>query len=163
MATVYLALGSNVGDTRAHIGQATKQLRALLIDLQTAPLYLSKAVGYTDQADFINTAVRGTTDLGPTALLAAVKTIEQRVGRTPTFHNGPREIDIDIIFYDDLQLVTDTLIIPHPEFAQRDFVLRPLQDLNPDLIDPVSYKTISVLLNNLADKQRSIYTPPESL
>lgn len=156
MATVYLALGSNVGDAQAHITQATKQLQTLLSDTKTAPLYLSKAVGYTDQADFINTVIAGSTDLEPSALLKAIKDIEQEVGRTPTFRNGPREIDIDIIFYDALVMKTDRLTIPHPEFANRDFVLRPLADLNPDLIDPVSDQSVSRLLGQLPTDELSI-------
>jgi len=154
MTTVYLALGSNTGDPPARIRQAVKLLQPLLKDLKQAPLYLSKAAGYTDQADFYNTAVSGQTDLEPTALLDRLKQIEQQVGRRPTFHHGPREIDIDIIFYDDLKLRTPELTLPHPAFAQRDFVMQPIVDLNADLIDPVSHQPVQKLLNNLTDEQR---------
>jgi 2-amino-4-hydroxy-6-hydroxymethyldihydropteridine diphosphokinase len=156
MATIYLALGSNVGDSRGHIHQAQQLLAAKLSNLKTAPLYSSKAVGYTDQPDFLNTAVSATTDLAPPDLLKLVKAIEQQVGRTASFHWGPREIDIDIIFYNDLVLKTDRLTIPHPAFAERDFVLCPLADLNPSLIDPVSGQTIATLVAKLSDKQKSI-------
>lgn len=156
MATVYLALGSNVGDSRQYIKQAIEQLGTVLDGLKQAPLYLSKAVGYTDQADFYNTAVCGTTHLTPEELLKAVKKIEANIGRTPTFRNGPREIDIDIIFYDDLILKTEELTIPHPEFANRDFVLQPLADLNPGWQDPRSGKIMQTLLNQLTPNQHSL-------
>jgi 2-amino-4-hydroxy-6-hydroxymethyldihydropteridine diphosphokinase len=156
MAKVYLALGSNVGDPVRHIKQAVEQLRPLLADLEQAPLYCSRAVGYTGQPDFINTVVSGTTKLAPVALLARLKQIEQRVGRTATFRHGPREIDIDIIFYDNLRLDAADLVIPHPEFARRDFVLQPLIDLNPDLTDPASDRTVTDLLAMLSPEHRSL-------
>jgi 2-amino-4-hydroxy-6-hydroxymethyldihydropteridine diphosphokinase len=156
MTTIYLALGSNVGDSTAYIKQAAELLRPLLSDLKQAPLYLSEAVGHTDQSNFYNTAVSGNTGLPPTAFLAYLKAIERKIGRTPTFHHGPREIDIDIIFYGDLKLETATLTIPHPDFVNRDFVLQPLLDLNPELIDPQSGQTVAALLGKLQPEQRSI-------
>ena len=156
MITVYLALGSNVGDAAGHIKQAIALLTTSLDNLKVAPLYRSKAVGYTGQADFLNTAVSGRTDLAPAALLARVKDIEAQIGRTPTFRHGPREIDIDIILYGDKQLQTDQLTIPHVSFRERDFVLRPLDDLNPALADPVSGQTVHKLLAGLPADRRSI-------
>jgi len=156
MTTVYLALGSNVGDPASHIEQTVELLSPLLGNLKRAPLYLSKAVGYTDQPDFVNTAISGTTDLAPETLLGRLKNIEQQIGRTPTFQNGPREIDIDIILYGDLDLRTADLTTPHPAFRQRDFVLQPLVDMDPDLVDPVSGQTVTNLLAKLPPEQKSI-------
>jgi 2-amino-4-hydroxy-6-hydroxymethyldihydropteridine diphosphokinase len=156
MTTVYLALGSNVGDSAGHIKRAVELLRPVLGGLQQAPLYRSRAVGYTDQPDFLNTALSGTTDLEPLELLQCLKQIERQVGRTPTFRHGPREIDIDIIFYDDLELQTPELTLPHPEFTARDFVLQPLVDLNPFLINPANGQTVQALLAQLESRQRSI-------
>ncbi len=158
MAVVYLALGSNVGDSTHHIKQATELLSKILHDMRQAPLYSSKAVGYTDQPDFLNTALSGETNLSPEELLAAVKLVEQEVGRVATFRWGPREIDIDIIFYDDLRMETDTLTIPHPRFRERDFVLRPLCDLNPELIDPISQQSVTALLAHIDSQQESVIT-----
>ena len=155
MSTVYLALGSNVGDSHATIAQAIALLaRGAVTDIRCAPLYTSKAVGYTDQPDFLNTALIGQTELPPLELLRALKQIEQRVGRIKRFRWGPREIDIDIIFYDDELLNTAELVIPHPRFAERSFVLQPLVDLDADLVDPLSGQTVAQLLKGL---------PPESL
>lgn len=156
MITVYLALGSNVGDSQKKLHAAVQLLKTILQDLRQAPVYRSKAMGYTQQPDFLNTAVCGQTDLPPQELLKKLKEIEQKVGRTPTFRWGPREIDIDIIFYGSQTLKDSDLIIPHPNFAERDFVLKPLSDLDPSLIDPISHKTVSQLLEELNPKQRSI-------
>lgn len=156
MATVYLALGANTGDPAGQIRQAITLLTQTLNGLRQAPVYKSKAVGYTDQPDFLNTAVSGQTDLKPADLLATVKDIEQQVGRTPTFHHGPREIDIDLILYNSRVIKTDRLTLPHPRFRERDFVLQPLKDLAPDLKDPVTGKSVSQLLSAITASDRSI-------
>jgi 2-amino-4-hydroxy-6-hydroxymethyldihydropteridine diphosphokinase len=156
MATIYLALGSNVGDSKDYIEQAVRLLGAEVRDIQQAPVYQSKAVGYADQADFLNTAISGQTDLAPEALLVFIKTVEQKVGRTESFHWGPRQIDVDIIFYDDLKLKTKELTLPHPLFRERDFVLQPLHDLKPALIDPKTSQTVAQLLDKIAPADKSI-------
>lgn len=156
MTSVYLALGSNVGDSAGHIRQAITLLSDVLGDIRQAPVYVSKAVGYTDQPDFLNTAVGGQTALEPEELLLAVKKIERQVGRRASFHWGPREIDIDIILYGDRALNSEKLVVPHPNFRERDFVLKPLNDLDPSLTDPVSHKTVADLLAQLGPEQQSI-------
>jgi 2-amino-4-hydroxy-6-hydroxymethyldihydropteridine diphosphokinase len=153
---VYLALGSNVGDSPANIAQAIKLLGTSLKQIKQAPTYISKAVGYTDQPNFLNTAVSGQTDLSPEALMEFIENVERQVGRTASFHWGPREIDIDIIFYGDLVLKTEKLIIPHPYLRDRDFVLQPLNDLDPQMIEPVSKQTIQSLLAKISPQQKSI-------
>ncbi len=156
MTTVYLALGSNIGDSVGHIKQAIGLLEKVLNDLRQAPVYVSKAVGYTDQPDFLNTAVSGETDLEPESLLDRLMSIEQQVGRRATFHWGPREIDIDIIFYGDRVVETGKLTIPHPSFQDRDFVLQPLSDLDSKLTDPASRQTTQQLLDKIDPSNRSI-------
>ena len=156
MVTVYLGLGSNIGDSRQYIEHAIRLMGSSLSGVKRAPFYLSKAVGYTDQPDFMNTVVSGQTKLEPEALLAHLKYIEQQVGRTASFRWGPRQIDIDIIFYGDQTLKTDKLTLPHPRFRERDFVLRPLNDLNPRLTDPVSGQTVAQLLERLSPGQHSL-------
>jgi 2-amino-4-hydroxy-6-hydroxymethyldihydropteridine diphosphokinase len=156
MTEVHLALGSNVGDSQRFIRDAIEQLKTVLNNVKHAPLYRSKAVGYTDQADFINTALSGQTDLQPTDLLVKIKNIEQQLGRQERFRWGPREIDIDIIFFGDNALESPELTLPHLAFRERDFVLRPLSDLNPNLVDPVSGQTVSQLLAVLSAGEQSI-------
>lgn len=156
MTPVYLALGSNVGDARAEIAQAIELLSAELQSVQCAPLYTSRAVGYTDQDDFINTALSAETSLSPLDLLHFIKQIEQQVGRVERFRWGPREIDIDIIFFGSQRFETPELTIPHPRFSERDFVLQPLADLAPELVDPVSGQTVTELLEQLGDNEHAI-------
>jgi 2-amino-4-hydroxy-6-hydroxymethyldihydropteridine diphosphokinase len=156
MANIYLALGSNVGDSKDYIGKAIELLGASVRGIKRAPIYSSKAVGYTDQADFLNTAVQGRTNLSSEDLLKFIKNVEEKIGRVERFRFGPREIDIDIIFYDDLVLETEELVIPHPAFRGRDFVLQPLNDLNPELSDPVSSQTVAGLLAAIPPENRSI-------
>jgi 2-amino-4-hydroxy-6-hydroxymethyldihydropteridine diphosphokinase len=151
MADVYLALGANVGDPAANIEQAVKLIRDVMNDVKQAPIYRTKPVGYTDQPDFLNTAVMGQTDLSPEDLLKAIKDVERRIGRQQRFRWGPREIDIDIIFYGDRVIDTPKLTIPHSRFRERDFVLRPIADLNPRQIDPISGQTVEQLLNLLPE------------
>jgi 2-amino-4-hydroxy-6-hydroxymethyldihydropteridine diphosphokinase len=156
MTTVYLALGSNVGDSAHYIIKAIDLLSPVLHDMQRAPVYASKAVGFTDQADFLNTAISGRTELSPQELIQVIDDVEQQVGRVKRFRWGPREIDIDIILYGNQILETESLTIPHPSFQERDFVLRPLLDLDSKIIDPVSHKTLKQLLGSLDTSQLSI-------
>ncbi len=156
MTTVFLALGSNVGDSKAYIEKAVELLGASVPDIVRAPLYTSKAVGYTDQPDFINTAIRGETALTPQELLRFVKGIEQEIGRIYRFRWGPREIDIDIIYYGDTVSDEPGLTIPHPRCRERDFVLRPICDIDPAYIDPVAQQSVRALLQSLDQIQRSI-------
>ena len=156
MTTVYLALGSNVGDSQKNLDNSILALQKHLSNIEQAPRYHSKAVGFTDQPDFLNTAVRAGTMLTPGELLAFIKQVEKDSGRVESFHWGPRELDIDIIFYGDQVVNKPNLQIPHTEFANRDFVLQPLCDLDPDLVDPVSKRTVRDLLEQLPPATRSI-------
>lgn len=156
MHTVYLALGSNVGDKQHHIQKAIELLHAHVASITQAPLYETKPVGYQKQDNFLNTAIQGDTDLSPQALLTFVKQIEKYVGRITRFRWGPREVDIDILLYDDRVHHDETLEIPHPRMHMRDFVLRPLADLAPELTHPVFKKPISQLLEEIPKVERSI-------
>ncbi len=156
MATIYLALGSNMGDSMAHINQAIKLLGASVHDIEQSHVYKSRAVEYAEQPDFLNTAIRGETDLEPEELLKFVKKVEQDAGRTWSFRFGPRQIDIDIIFYDDLRIQTKDLTIPHEALIGREFVLKPLCDIDPGIKDPASGKTVQQLLDNLSPRLKSI-------
>jgi 2-amino-4-hydroxy-6-hydroxymethyldihydropteridine diphosphokinase len=124
--------------------------------LVRASLYQSRAVGYTDQPDFLNTVVKGETQLTPEELLIFVKQIEQQLGRVERFRWGPREIDVDIIFYGDKLINQPDLTIPHPRFRNRDFVLQPLCELGAAIVDPATGLTCRQLLERLPSKQRSL-------
>lgn len=156
MTEVYLALGSNVGDSRRNIEQAIELLAERIQDIKQAPVYTSKAVGPIEQNDFLNTAISGKTGIEPLVLLTFIKEVEQRVGRKQRERWGPREIDIDIIFYGNQTIEINGLTIPHPSFRDRDFVLQPLVDLNPQLVDPSTSKTVQQLLSQIDPSQKSI-------
>jgi 2-amino-4-hydroxy-6-hydroxymethyldihydropteridine diphosphokinase len=158
MRKIYIALGSNVGDKKHNIQNAISRLTEKISEINVAPFYTSKAVGYTEQDNFMNTVIEGKTGLSPEELLFFVKTIEKEVGRVHRFRWGPREIDIDILFYADLLYQKENLQIPHPRLHERDFVLKPLSDLSSELLHPVLKKSISDILQELPEKKRSILT-----
>jgi 2-amino-4-hydroxy-6-hydroxymethyldihydropteridine diphosphokinase len=133
---VYLGLGSNVGDRRAHLARALARIGELATVAAVSSVYETEPVGYAEQPVFWNLAVRVFTTLGPEALLKALKAIEHELGRTPTFQNGPRVIDIDILLWND-ELRAGVPEIPHPRMMQRAFVLEPLVELDPELRHPV--------------------------
>ena len=149
MPITYLALGSNIGDRRDNLRRALTGLAPEVQVMGRSPVYETPAWGYEDQPPFLNMALEAETSLLPEALLTHVKRLETELGRTPSFHWGPRLIDIDILFYGDLVLATPALTIPHPRLHERAFVLVPLNNLAPSLVHPVLGKTIAELLASL--------------
>jgi GTP cyclohydrolase-4 len=145
--SVYLALGSNMGDRRGNLAAALQRLREVVEISAISSIYETEPVGYLDQPRFFNIVCHGKTALSALELLKYAKDIEVAIGRQPTFRNGPRPIDIDIIFYDDLHITQDNLTIPHPRMTERAFVLAPLAELDPDVVDPTTGQTAQELLN----------------
>jgi len=146
MATAYLSLGSNLGHREANIASALKTLGQEARIVKVSSLYETEPVGYKDQPWFLNLVCAVETDLSPHALLKLAKTTEKILGRKPTLRFGPRLIDIDILFYDDLILDSPDLTIPHPHLVKRAFVLVPLKEIAPNLVHPLSGLTIKELL-----------------
>jgi 2-amino-4-hydroxy-6-hydroxymethyldihydropteridine diphosphokinase len=137
--SVYLGLGSNLGDRAANLAAALRGLEGAGVAVRRcSPLYETEPVGVREQPWFLNLVAEGETALSPTALLAAAKAVEHAVGRTPSWRWGPRVVDVDILLYDDWQVAETEpwLVIPHPEMWRRRFVLLPLHDLRPDLSAP---------------------------
>jgi 2-amino-4-hydroxy-6-hydroxymethyldihydropteridine diphosphokinase len=134
MARVYLSLGSNIGDRKKYLTHAISLLgENPKIKLgKISSIYETIAQGFTDQADFLNIVLEVETQLSPLELLELGQKIEQELDRKKLFHWGPRTIDIDIISYDDLQMDSDRLIIPHKEALNRAFVLLPLLEITGD-------------------------------
>lgn len=142
MAKVFLGLGSNIGDKEKNIHDALSRLSDFCTIKKISHFYLTEPVGDVKQDWFLNCCAEIETKLDPEDLLTHLKAIEQKLGRTKTVKNGPRCIDIDILFYENEIIKTKDLLIPHPRIQERLFVLRPLLDLDPEFIHPV--KKISI-------------------
>jgi 2-amino-4-hydroxy-6-hydroxymethyldihydropteridine diphosphokinase len=135
----YLGLGSNVGDSAAHLRAAVELLRERGVEVEAvSSAYVTEPVGEVlDQPDFLNAAVRVRTDLEPEALLDVCKGIEAERGRAPGgLRHSPRPLDVDLLLLGDLELRTERLTLPHPEVSSRRFVLAPLLELDPGLTLP---------------------------
>jgi 2-amino-4-hydroxy-6-hydroxymethyldihydropteridine diphosphokinase len=157
--SVYLALGTNLGDRLANLETAISALPPMVRIQARSPIYETPPWGVTDQPAFLNMVLRGDTELKPFRLLWQLKRLEVRQGRLPARHWGPRLIDIDMLFYDDLVLDAPGLTLPHPRLHQRAFVLVPLADLAPDLVHPLLGRTIRDLLTSVDTTGVKRYEP----
>lgn len=147
----HLGLGANLGDRAATLRGAVTALARLGEIVHVSSFYETVPVGYQDQPDFLNAVAALRTDLVPEALLDATQAIEQEFGRVRSFANAPRTLDIDVLFLDDLVIHTPRLTVPHPRATERAFVMVPLREIAPDLIDPRSGRSIAELTAQLPD------------
>ncbi|MCP3678382.1 MAG: 2-amino-4-hydroxy-6-hydroxymethyldihydropteridine diphosphokinase [Deltaproteobacteria bacterium] len=154
MTTVYIGIGSNIGDKVANCQRAIELIGEKMVIRKVSSLYETKPWGYSEQDDFVNSVIEATTSLGTGELLPLIQTIERDVGRdgVATRRWGPRVIDLDILFYGMMVLDENRLIIPHPHIAQRAFVLVPLAEIAPALLHPRLNKTPLEMLSELGDK-----------
>jgi len=165
MATVYLALGSNIGEREKNLREALRRLdHAAIQVLKTSSIYETEPVDYLDQAWFLNAVLEAQTDLSPTALLRALRKIESSMGCKKAFAKGPRLIDLDILLYDDATIETPDLQIPHPLMLQRNFVLVPLAEIAPGLRHPSWSATAAEVLSRSPDRSAvRLALPPRGL
>jgi 2-amino-4-hydroxy-6-hydroxymethyldihydropteridine diphosphokinase len=151
----YIGIGSNLGDKVDQCGKAISEI--LKADhnklLAKSSFFKTQPIGYTSPDWFVNGVIKIETDLEPIDLLKALKTIESKLGRSETFRWGPRSIDLDILFFDEKEIQTEELQIPHPLIHERQFVLIPLVEIDPGLIHPVFRKTVRELSQILKENQ----------
>lgn len=147
--TIYIALGTNLGDRLANLQAARQALSPQVKLLACSTIYETPPWGYLDQPAFLNQVVKGETSISPQDLLAFLKRLETQLGRRPAVRYGPRLIDLDLLFYGSRVLETPDLAIPHPRLAERAFVLVPLAELAPDLRHPILESTMQELLEKL--------------
>jgi 2-amino-4-hydroxy-6-hydroxymethyldihydropteridine diphosphokinase len=138
----YLALGANLGDRLANLKQAIASLTPQMEVKAKSGVYETPPWGFEDQPKFLNQVIKVNTYLDPEPLLKHLKRLEVALGRKESFPNGPRLIDIDILFYDDLVVNKPSLVIPHPRLHERGFVLLPLMEIAPNLVHPVIQKSV---------------------
>ncbi|MGE0446399.1 MAG: 2-amino-4-hydroxy-6-hydroxymethyldihydropteridine diphosphokinase [Vicinamibacterales bacterium] len=150
MARVAVALGSNLGDRETTLRRALDALGALLTNLRASSFHDTEPVGVpSSQAPYLNAAAVGETAHAPRALLEALQAIEQQFGRERPYVNAPRTLDLDLILYADRVIDEPGLIVPHPRFRERAFVLDPLTEIAADWIDPVTGVSVAALKQRL--------------
>ena len=168
MLTAILGLGSNIGDREAAIKEAVDRLKGTdqLTVSRVSSLYETAPADYTKQPDFLNAAVEVATDLKPEELLAAVQEIEKEMGRIKTIDKGPRNINIDILLYDVVEVRLPNLTVPHPRLTERAFALVPLLEVAPGAVMPTGIPVRRFLkdldINNVRLLRRSLALAPRN-
>jgi len=147
----YISLGSNVGDRAAHLREGIAELRKLGVITKTSSFYETEPVEFKAQAWFLNCVVELETDHTPRELMAAILAIEEKMGRHRGLPKGPRNIDLDIILFENLTVEEPGLKVPHPAMQRRRFVLAPLAEIAADAIHPVFMRSASDLLEALGE------------
>lgn len=155
MAQMYIGLGSNKGNRSKQLSEARAYCQHFFGPLTAiSPIYETAAWGVTDQPDFLNQVVCLETGIKPEVAIYTLQAIENLMGRVRQQRWGPRVIDVDMLFYDDVILETKDLQLPHPRIAERNFVLEPLAAIAPDFIDPLTQMSIQELLKNCKDTSK---------
>ena len=150
MDRVAIALGSNLGDRRAHLDFAVSRLRASFAGLRVSQFYETEPVGVSEpQPPFLNAAAVGETTASAREILATLLSIERERGRERPFQNAARTLDLDLVLLGNLVVEEDALVVPHPRFRARLFVLEPLAEIAPELVDPVTGSTVGDLMRVL--------------
>lgn len=150
----YLSLGSNLGNREQNLKEAVRRASTLGRVVAVSSFYETEPVEVTDQPWFLNCVLALETTAEPAQLMRELLRIEHEMGRQRLVKKGPRSIDIDILLFGNAVVNTPDLTIPHPEMTRRRFVLEPLAEIAPELLHPVSQKTVTRLLAELAPGQR---------
>ena len=160
---VFIGIGANLGAARENFERAMRGVSEFSTVLAVSSLYESDPVGLPGQPKFTNAVAKVGTELSPFALLGRLKEIEREMGRKKTVRWGPRVIDLDIIFYGDLVMESDSLVIPHPRAHERKFVLEPLLEIEPAAAHPATGKSLKEILSGLGSSRAVSKTggPPD--
>ena len=157
--TAYVALGSNLGDKEANLRRALELLQQRGVEVvKTSSFICTEPYGVTDQPQFLNGVCEVRTSLEPLELLHTLLDIEQEMGRVRLRHWGERNIDLDLLLYEDVVMDTPELKLPHPDMQNRDFVLLPLAEIAPELVHPILQKSIEELSNLYISKRAVIFS-----
>ena len=157
--TAYVALGSNLGDKEANLRRALELVQQRGVEVvKTSSFICTEPYGVTDQPQFLNGVCEVRTSLEPLELLQTLLEIEQEMGRVRLRHWGERNIDLDLLLYEDVVMDTPELILPHPDMQNRDFVLLPLAEIAPELVHPILQKSIEELSNLYISKRAVIFS-----
>jgi 2-amino-4-hydroxy-6-hydroxymethyldihydropteridine diphosphokinase len=155
---VAISLGSNLGDRDAHLEYAIDALQLDLTDVSVSSFVETQPVGVgPEHGTYLNAAMVGRTQLPARVLLERLLDIEEERGRARPYPMAPRTLDLDLILYGDATIEEDGLFVPHPRFRERDFVLRPLAEIAPDMVDPITNRTIADLLNRRSGDQEKSF------
>ena len=151
--TAYIALGSNLGDKEANLRRALELLIERGVEIVKTSTFIStEPYGVTDQPQFLNGVCEVRTSMAPLALLHTLLEVEQEMGRVRLRHWGERNIDLDLLLYEDVVMDTGELKLPHPDMQNRDFVLLPLAEIATEIVHPLLSKSIKELKEELIEQ-----------
>ncbi|MFH1284390.1 MAG: 2-amino-4-hydroxy-6-hydroxymethyldihydropteridine diphosphokinase [Candidatus Peregrinibacteria bacterium] len=151
----FIGLGTNLGNRKENLAHALKEISIFAKITKKSSVYETPPVGYKKQRPFLNMVIKIKTSLSPQNLLKKLKETEKKMGRTKTVKNGPRIIDLDILFYGKEIVAEKNLKIPHPRLHERDFTLKPLYEISPGKIHPKLEKTIKTLLKEHSGSKKT--------
>lgn len=154
VSKVFLGLGSNVGESEVNLRTAIKLIEKnkQVVLINNSSLYETKPYGPVSQNNFYNLVVEIKTEYSPTDLFDFLKEVEQKIGREPAERWGPRSIDIDILLYSDVVVHSEVITIPHKDMLNRDFVLLPLLEIEPDIVHPELHKKVNEIMSGSMEK-----------
>lgn len=150
----YLSLGSNIGDRKTNLETAIREIGNLGKTTKISAIYETEPTDYKKQPYFLNLGMIIETELSPSELIIKLQEIEHKMGRIKEIEKGPRNIDIDIIFYNNEIINQEHLQIPHPSYIKRNFVLTPMSEIEPEYIDPITLKSVAELKKTIINPEK---------